>query len=537
MLVGCFSVLFTIVDCAAQLSADVDLVPGSVSWLRVALMAIGSALVAWLWLSVTDLLGTTGVAGVDSRINVYREGGSRRERGPKDVQLPLAMFVGAVLAWGAMFLHYWPMASMNDTVWILNDPVGASVQHPLAYNLGLYTIVRIGSAVGGTPLSGVVAAGATQMALWVFVMVLLVRYLVRIGLSRCAVWILTIYCVASPVVGNYTFALVKDGVFSLFVVCAVPLVLHLWQTKGSALLNPGFLLIGVVTLAGLAVTRNNGLIALLVIAPVVVSISVRQRRRALLLIGLSGLLALIPVQVSRVLAAPHKFVESVGVPLQMVGYAIATDPGCLADEDRIYFENLMPLQTWATTYSPVSVDPVKDSGAFDVDFLGQGRRAFVEHWLSAASSCPEQFFRGYVSQTSNLWRVDSSPVGSSGQSVFTSVVSNYPSGRDGIIADYAAKGIVNSSQLPSRLDHVLGHYYGFVTDWMPGAGSWFWMMLLTVLGFVYQRRGEWLAVFTPSLVVWLTLLAGAPTAFPFRYVQFVVVTVPLGVALLLGHRR
>ncbi|MGO1737295.1 MAG: hypothetical protein ACTHZ9_13380, partial [Leucobacter sp.] len=41
-------------------------------------------------------------------------------------------------------------------------------------------------------------------------------------------------------------------------------------------------------------------------------------------------------------------------------------------------------------------------------------------------------------------------------------------------------------------------------------------------------------IYAPTMLVWASLLAGAPTTSPFRYVEFIILVVPVGLVVLLA---
>lgn len=515
--VAVFAALFALVDVLAQL-------PDGVSWWRPLVALLGSAAVTWILFAL-----------VDWRAGKARDADSSERNAPaRPWLLSSAAFAVPVLAWIPMFLHYWPMASMNDTLWILRDPIGASVQHPMTYNVYIRTIVSVGEKLGGSPVAGVVFAAIVQMVLWGIALALVVRYLETVGARRGALWVLIVYFAVFPLIGDYSFALTKDSIFALFMVLLIPVLLIIRSSGGRALADSLFFVVATLVLVGFAVTRNNGLPALVLLAPLVLVYATRARMRSLVFVAVALALAFVPLRMTSLMAGPQKFQEAVGVPLQMAGGAIAQGGECLPESSAEYFDQVLPRDEWAAAYNPRSIDPIKDHAAFDAKFLSEHRGEFVSQWGRAALACPAEFGVAYLAHTSQVWRFDADPVGLTGQSMFTSVVTNHPANRDKLIAEYAAKGIENQSLLPAPLANTLGAFYDAGMKWTPGAGTWMWAMLLTIAGFAYRRRHEWLAIYAPTMLVWASLLAGAPTTSPFRYVEFMILAVPVGLVVLLA---
>lgn len=515
-----FSLVFSLVDVLAQMVEDDSVAWANVSWLRAVLFVLIAFVVIWTMLSALDRIAS-------AQTKVPAAG--------RDWTLTVAAFFIPLTSWFIQFLHYWPMASMNDTSWILNSPIGAAIQHPLSYNVALTTLVKVGEILGATRLAGVVFAAIVQMVLWAVLVVIVTRYLRFLGTRPVVLWLFIAYVTLMPMVGNYSFALVKDAVFSIFIVALVPVLLHLFATRGVALRSGWFVGGAIVSLVGFAVMRNNGLVVMAVILVLVVAYSTLARRTALAVAAVSLVLALVPSVLTSLKFDQPKSVEWVGVPLQQIGYTQASNPDCIPQHEAALFAEIMPTADWAETWVPNSVDPIKDSPKFNRDALQNNLGSFVQAWLVTGASCPIDFAAGYIAHTSHLWQIDAADAGrTGGQSYFTEVVSNHPAIRDQLIANYAADGIVNESLLPKPIDDPLGQYFQVGLQKMPGSGTWLWLMALTIVGFVYRRRHEWVAVFMPSLLIWATLLAAAPAVTPFRYVQFAIVIVPIGLAVLFG---
>ena len=179
---------------------------------------------------------------------------------------------------------------------------------------------------------------------------------------------------------------------------------------------------------------------------------------------------------------------------------------------------------------------VKDSPAFNGAYLDAHRGQFLSAWGRALVACPRPFVTGFLVHTANLWRFDADPVGTDGQSRFISVVSNHPADRDELIRSYARAGVVNHSLLPGPVRPVAGAAVRAM-ELTPGPGTWMWVAALSVVGFIYAGRREWVAIYAPVLLVWATLMVAAPTVTPFRYMAPLIMAVSIGLAVLLGTDR
>lgn len=534
-----FSTLFGLIDLLAQYASGNRAAPQNVSILRAVLAFVISALVAWLFFSILDRLakresdaGVTWVKGANDAPL------SKLMRTPGARTVIIASILLPLIAWLFQYALFWPMAAMNDTYTILASPRDAAIAgHPLVYNYVLDGVVYLGQAVFGSYKAGIVFASLVQLAAWVFVFSATIVFLIQLGVSRPATWALIAYATVVPIVGNYSFALVKDSVFSIFVVALIPVMVRIYVSRGDALRSPGFLLWSLLVFFGFATSRNNGLAILGLILALAVFYAGNARWHAVILSLVALVASVIPTVVTSTFSPDNESSAPYFSPLQALGYTYVVDPECVSPEDRQFFDQIMPRQVWVGKWHAGSIDPVAESRDFSGSFLTAHSSDFMEHWLSTAARCPGIMAAGYLVNTQKLWRFDPPTIKSAGQSFFTITVSNRPANRDELIRVYAENGVVNHSLLPEGVTKfvepvVLGGLH--VT---PGAGTWLWLTLLIAAGFIYRRRGEWLTVLGPSLLIWATLLVAAPATYPFRYVQFITWVVPIALTILLGIPR
>lgn len=483
-----------------------------------------SAVVCWGFLLLVDV--------------AERRRGSRSARCPAEPAGPVrrgpaaAAFLVPLACWSFLYAHLWPLASMNDTAWILRNPTGAGVQHPITYTLITGGVFRLGRLFGGN-LAGVVLLSVGQMLLWAGCVSAVVVFLDRNGAPRRVSGFFIAYCALMPLVADYSFAVVKDAVFSLFATLLIPVLLVVRAGAGRVLLSRRGAAIVVAVLAGFALTRNNALPVALVILVLAARWSRAQGRRVMAVFVIALVVVVVPPAAT---ARSSHAKEALGVPLQMVGHALVHDPECLPARSRQVFDAVFDTEVWKRVYDPTSVDPVKYNKAFRTAYLDAHRRQFLGAWARGLAACPGSFITGLLLQTANLWRFDADPVLSAGQSRFVSVVSNAPADREKIIAEYAAGGVVNHSLLPRPLRPV-GDAVVRGMELTPGQGTWMWALALSVTGFVYAGRREWVAIHLPMILLWGTLMIAAPAVAPFRYMEPIIMVVPIGLIILLGTDR
>ena len=542
MVAALFAIVFAAVDAASQVVGRLQPESGAIlrtafSPVRLLAALVLSGAVCWGFLALVDLTeqrrarrsrSDDGEPSGNVTPSAVTPGTGRSARR----HLALTAFLVPLVCWSFLYAHLWPMASMNDTAWILRNPTGAGAQHPITYALTVGGLFRLGRLVGGDVV-GVVLLSVGQMLLWAACVSVVVVFLDRRGASRRVSGLLIAYCALMPLVADYSFAVVKDAAFSLFATLLIPVLLVVRASAGRVLLSGRGAMVVVAVLAGFALMRNNALPVVLVILALVVWWSRAHLRRAVAVSAVALVLIVVPPAATAQSAHAE---EALGIPLQMVGYTLVHDADCLPQDSQRVFDAVLEPAVWKQVYRPTSVDPVKDAEAFNTAYLDANRGRFLSAWGRALVACPRPFVTGFLIQTANLWRFDADPIRTDGQSRFVSAVSNYPADRERLIRSYASAGVVNHSLLPRPLRPV-GDAVVRAMEATPGQGTWMWVMALSVTGFVYARRREWVAIYTPMILLWATLLIAAPTVTPFRYMAPVIMVVPIGLAVLLGTAR
>lgn len=188
-----------------------------------------------------------------------------------------------------------------------------------------------------------------------------------------------------PLVADYSFAAVKDSAFSLFTIALIPVLLAVRAGAGRLLSARRGSAVVVVVLAGFALIRSNALPVVLVILALMVWWSRARLRRAL---AVSAVVLIVVVTPSALTTRSQHAEEAVGIPLQTVGYTLTHDADCLPPASRQLFNNVLAPETWKQAYRPSSVDPVKDSPAFNGAYLDAHRGQFLSAWGAGPGGVP-----------------------------------------------------------------------------------------------------------------------------------------------------
>lgn len=427
-------------------------------------------------------------------------------------------FAGAGAAlfvcWLPFLLALYPSPGMNDTVYMMENPLRAVIQFPwapsLVYGYGTaWWKGLFGSREGFICLlallqMGIVAAGLSYVCR---------RMAVRFG-GRAG-WLLFFYFAFFPMVGNYAIASVRDPLYSL---ALLGWTLMLWRAvEGRGTAWP----LAALCLLVPPLMRSNGLLVVLLLGAVCAH-RLRQYLRFGLLFLLCAAIAVVPGKVilSHIGETPL-FQEAAAIPLQQMGRVLVTE-GHLDGEARALMEGLLPEDTWKKAYSPYTVDFVKWHDDFKRGRLNDEKSEFLNVWARTGMENPRLYIEGWMTETYALWNLD--PLEHQVQSRFGWALTDentehmLPADNDNLA--------VGNLDLPARLRSALA-LWSFEGSRFLGAGFSLWLTAFLAAILYVKRRSPYILLALPLWLNAATLLAATPASAVFRYSFGFVLILPL----------
>ncbi len=428
-------------------------------------------------------------------------------------------FLAALLMflWRIPFLlAFYPAPGMNDTVFMMENPLYASVQFPWFYSL----LYGYGSEWGKEIL------GTREPVIFIFSLVQAAA--ISVGLTAFAYWIrnhvhpwaghfLYGYFLLFPMVGNYSIAAVRDGFFSLALLFWVWIFLREWEKENWG--RESWLLFG-AALLGTMLFRSNGLLVSLVLtATLYIS---RRNKKILFAFLLAAILSAVPGQfIQRTHHWEPLFQESMAIPLQQMGRVAKLD-GERSEETISLMNGILSDEEWKKEYSPYTVDFVKWHDHFRRNQLNQEKGEFLKAWAETGLANPRIYVEGWLTETYALWNLD--PLEYSVQSRFGWALT------DENTKDMKPKEndqmAVGDFPMPAKWKAFFGNmqYEGsrFIG---PGLALWFTLFA----GLLFYERGERKLILA-LLPLWAntaTLLLSTPASAVFRYSFAYVLVLPV----------
>lgn len=447
-------------------------------------------------------------------LTLPREGQESRGR---EFFLPAFLFMAL---WQMPFLlALYPAPGMNDTLFMMENPLYGGVQFPWLYSLVYGYGASLGKHIFGTREPVIFIFSFCQLLLYAY------------GLTRIVFWVkerfgkepalpLYFYFTFLPMVGNYGIAAVRDGLFSLALAGSMVLMAEeAWGKKEYVL----FFLLSL----SLMLLRSNGLFiaALLSVCSAFLRKSWKKETAVFLLCAVA---AIVP---GRLILSYHDwqplFQESMAIPLQQMGRVLVMG-GNRSEETAVLMNHLLPEDKWRKNYSPATVDFVKWDDDFKRNDLNREKADFLKAWADTGLKNPGLYMEGWMTETYALWNLD--PLEHGVQSRFGWALSDentkhmVPSDNDMLaLGDFP---------MPFRLKSFLGDYTYSGSRFL-GSGICLWMTLFLCLLFRCGGRKRFIPAALPLLANTLTLLVSTPASAVFRYSFAYVPGIPILLILFL----
>ena len=443
--------------------------------------------------------------------------GEKRKKNP---WVLLAFWAIILIPWIPYVFSYFPGGIYADTVDSLNMALKKAEldnHNPILYTMILrFAFWITGAFRGEGEYYGLFFFTIFQTIVLALILAGFVYFCYKKGVHRYFVGLLLLLFAVFPLYPFYGISMWKDTPFSIVIFVFAVYLFHVFShnpeniTKGQ-LLGYG---IGSVLIMFL---RNNGIYIALFYSAVIVLMTVKNRRRIALKIGVVSLIA---IAAAWIIQGPvydkcgyniTKTIESLGVPIQQTAYILATD-GNINSEELEVLNDIMPLENWKTLYNPVVVDTIKFDPSFNREYFQENVSEFIKVYAGLVMRNPVKAVKAYMLETLGFWNVF--------ESSSTAYICNIHFGNapyyQGDYFDYFFGISFRNLVEPKR----------YIS-----AAVFVWMMLATISICLAKRYYVGIVPVLPTLGLWLSVMVATPVAFSFRYVYGIFLCVPLYVLI------
>lgn len=429
----------------------------------------------------------------------------------------LSAFLCCLLCWLPYYLYQYPGIMTPDSINQFEQILGVvpwSNHHPWMHTLVFGFFYHIGYALTGDMVVAVSVYTLFQMCLLAGSVAYFISTLRTQKIRPFVLLLIMAFYALIPYNAVFSVTVWKDIPFAaavLFFSCAILRLSVQNQVCAKNLLV--FMISGVM----ICLFRSNGWYAFLLATPFLL-FGFRRRAKAVYPPLFAALLIAVIVKYP-VMSAFHvqqpDFIESVSIPMQQITAVICNDR-YLSDEERALIEEVVDLTYIHELYNPTFADNIKELvRAGNQDYLAAHKNEFLKLWIDLGLRYPGDYLTAYVKQTYGYWYPDSFYLVAEAEGVSATDlgVSHTPL--------IGGPLVIKAKEIAIKLGSMVP-VYG--TLWSMGVACW--VMLFSVSVSVIRRDYHRLICYLPCIALLLSVLAATPVATEFRYVYFLVLSLP-----------
>lgn len=429
----------------------------------------------------------------------------------------LSSFLLCLLCWLPYYLYQYPGIMTPDSINQFEQVLGVipyNNHHPFAHTMVFALLYKAAFALTGDMVVSVGFYTFAQMCLLSAGMAFFISTLRQQRIRPFVLLLLTAFYAMIPYHAVFSVTIWKDIPFAAAVLFFNCLLLRL-ILRGSLLLHERILLL----FSGMMIClfRSNGWYAFLVVVPFLLFFFRKQKRQVypcLLVTLLLCVLIKYPVMNHFQVTQPD-LIESLCIPTQQIAAVLCNDRELTAEE-RGLIESVIDLTYIKELYNPTFADNMKELvRAGDQEYLASHKKEFFKLWISLGLRYPGDYLDAYIQQTYGYWYPDSFYLVAEAEGVSATEL--------GVSTRHLIGGplVVKGKELAIKLGSIVP-IYG--TLWSMGVACW---VLLFSMGTVLVRREtRKLLCYLPSVLLLFTVLIATPVATEFRYVYFMVYSMP-----------
>ncbi len=429
----------------------------------------------------------------------------------------LCSFLICLFCWLPYFLYQYPGIMTPDSINQFAQILGESPysnHHPWTHTMLFGFFYHTGYALTGNMVAAVSCYTLFQMCLLSGSIAYFISTLRLYRIRPFILLMITAFYALIPYHAVFSVTIWKDIPFAaavLFFGCTILRLTYMDKVR--------FREMAAFTLSGIMIClfRSNGWYAFVFALPFLLFIYHKRARvfyPALFIILCTAIIVKYPVMNAFHVEQPD-FIESVCIPMQQITAVICNDRA-LSEEQLDLVENVVDLTYIKDLYNPTFADNIKELvRAGNQDYLTSHKKEFLKLWIDLGLRYPGDYLTAYVKQTYGYWYPDSFYLVAEAEGVSAT--------RYGVSHTPLIGGplVIKGKEIAIKLGSMVP-IYG--TLWSMGVACW--IMIFSIGTVIIRREYHKLTCYLPSTALLLTVLIATPVATEFRYVYFMVFSLP-----------
>ncbi len=427
----------------------------------------------------------------------------------------LCSFLICFICWLPYFLYLFPGVMTPDSVNQFEQVLGLkpySNHHPVAHTMLIKLFYHFGLLFTDNMTVAFSFYTFFQMCLMIFSISFLMQTLKEFKIRPVICFVITLIYAVVPYHAIYSVTVWKDIPFAAAVLIFGCCLLRF--ARGISIKTLVFFVISGIMLC---LFRSNGWYGFLLCFPLLLFFYRKKAKKlypALLFILLTAIIVKYPIMNRAGIIQPD-FIESLSVPTQQIAAVICNDRPLTAEQLSL-IEEVVDLTYIKDLYAPTFADNMKELvRAGNQDYLVAHKGDFFRLWLELLFTYPGDFFTAYVNQTYGYYYPDSFYLVAEAEGISASHlgVAHTPLLRGSVMVKFKEISVKMGSMVP---------IYSLL--WSMGVA--FWAFLFCIGNTLIRHEKKKLIYYLPGLSMYLTVLVATPVATEFRYVYFMVFSLP-----------
>ena len=429
----------------------------------------------------------------------------------------LCSFLICLFCWLPYFLYQYPGIMTPDSINQFAQIPGESPysnHHPWTHTMLFGFFYHTGYALTGNMVAAVSCYTLFQMCLLSGSIAYFISALRIYRIRPFILLMITAFYALIPYHAVFSVTIWKDIPFAaavLFFGCTILRLTYMDKVR--------FREMAAFTLSGIMIClfRSNGWYAFVFALPFLLFIYHKRARvfyPALFIILCTAIIVKYPVMNAFHVEQPD-FIESVCIPMQQITAVICNDRA-LSEEQLDLVENVVDLTYIKDLYNPTFADNIKELvRAGNQDYLTSHKKEFLKLWIDLGLRYPGDYLTAYVKQTYGYWYPDSFYLVAEAEGVSAT--------RYGVSHTPLIGGplVIKGKEIAIKLGSMVP-IYGTLLSMCVSC----WIMIFSIGTVIIRREYHKLTCYLPSTALLLTVLIATPVATEFRYVYFMVFSLP-----------
>lgn len=425
-------------------------------------------------------------------------------------------FLICLLCWMPYYLYQYPGIMTPDSINQFEQVLGVipySNHHPWVNTMLFKLCYSIGYFFTHNMVIAVSVYTLFQMCLLSGSAAYFINTLRKRKVRPFVLLLITAFYALIPYHAVFSVTIWKDIPFAAAVILFSCSMLRLMYSR----VRPQELLTFMISGVMICLFRSNGWYAFIICCPFL--LFYYRKRAAAFYPAILGILCIAIIVKYPVMNAfgveQPDFIESVCIPMQQITAVICNDRE-LTPEQLELVENVVDLTYIKDLYNPTFADNIKELvRAGHQDYLVTHKGEFFKLWLELGLKYPGDYLTAYVWQTYGYWYPDSFYLVAEAEGVSATDlgVSHTPL--------IGGPLVIKTKEIAIKLGSMVP-IYG--TLWSMGVACW--VMIFSVGSVIIRREFKKLICYLPNAALLFTVLIATPVATEFRYVYFMVFSLP-----------